>query len=309
MSIVSERITLSEILSSDVRDLVGNRKEASVTILRTTIDGTDSEVLNLLPPRGRIFWSFGMFATQDESSVAYSRQVQSELLARIGAAQRRLGLRKKSVNAYEFLGSVSKGMGDKFYPYPDANEAVPYWWFAQRHICLACPAKDHARYLDYFSRQLEQIGSECFHDASDEMVFVDMSQYKEHLDYQFLATYVARLPPVTRTLALRTLADSSFCRNADPDVIELVGCRNGPEIGLIEDLKNFDDPLCVQEILYRRAELAIEFSTLLCLERAYIGLAKENWRWEPAARNRMLRKMKKFLDRYPVIADVIDATE
>ena len=304
--LLEKSYSLTEILSIDSATLTRQRHNQATTVIRTTMDRLGVDILNLFPPTNRIFWSFGVFASQDQTAIAYSSRVQKDALEKIDAVQRRLGLSRRSVNAYEFLAPVTKGMGDKYYPYSDSNVPVPYWWFAQRHVYVACPSSEYTSYLDYFSSQLIEIGDDCFRTAPDEKVLVDLSQYKGHRDYEYLTAYVTRMPPATRSSALQALTDPRFLDSVDPDVIEIVGCRGGPEVALLEDLKNIDDSACVQEILCRRVELALQFATLLCLERMYIDLAKDDWFWNPEDRDRMLVELDQRISKFPVIGMKIE---
>ena len=132
-------LSLAEILSVDANTLIGQRHEHAATIVRTTLGELGVDVLNLFSPFEHVFWSFGVFAAQDRVVRTLADSVRADALKRINAEQRRLGVSRKTVNAYEFLYPITAPQGDDYYPYQDNNNSVPYWWFAQRHVSCICP--------------------------------------------------------------------------------------------------------------------------------------------------------------------------
>lgn len=299
--LVEKSLSLTEILSVDLATLIRRRHDQATTVIRTTIEGLGVDVLNLFPPTNRIFWSFGVFAAQDQISDSIVDSIRADALKTIRAEQKNIGVFRKSVNAYELLGAITRGQGDEYYPYADETTGVPYWWFAQRHVNLVCPTDKYEEFHAYFSTQLRQIGDDCWRDAPEDKVLVDMSQHDNKPDYDYLAKYVTRLSPAERLEARSALIDGDFLAKIDPDVSEIVGCRAGPEIGFFENLDDFDDSDCIRAILCRRVELALEFVTLLDIERMRIHLSEEPWSWNSKDRDRMLAALDERISHFPVI--------
>lgn len=299
-------ITLSEILEVEPSTLIDERLPDSTIVTRTTFDSLGVDVLNLFSPIGHIFWSFGLFAAQRSLENTFATSVANDALRVIQSEQRRLNIPATSINAYEFLGSFTRGKGDVFYPYSDPDVSIPYWWFAQRHICLSCPTEHFDRYIDYFGSQLRQIGDDCFKLAAEEKILVDVSQYREDRDYNSLQMYVTRMSPSEREDTLRSLMRDDFLQSTDPGIIEIAGCRGEGQLALLENIDAYDDADCVCGILIRRAQLAAQYMALPNVEAALIQLSKEHI----CSDLRTSQEMKSTLDRrlspYPVIRTKIE---
>lgn len=305
--LLEKSYSLTEILSVDSATLTRQRHDQATTVIRTTIDGLGVDVLNLFPPTNRIFWSLGVFAAQDQISSSLADSIRIDALKIIRAEQRNLGVNKKSSNAYELLGPITRGQGDEFYPYSGESTAVvPVWWFAQRHVDLVCPTDKYEEFHGYFSSQLRQIDDDCWRDAPEDKFFVDLKQYDDNPDYDYLARYVTRLSSSERLKARNALMSDDFLTNMNPGVSEIVGCRGGPEIGFFHSLDDFDDAECIRAILRRRVQLALEFVTLLDIERMRTSLSEEPWSWEPEDRDQMLVELDQRISKFPVIGMKIE---
>jgi hypothetical protein len=294
-------IPIKEILKIEPSTLIDERQRNSIVITRTTIDELGLDVLNLFSPIGQIFWSFGLFAAQAALSYEFATSVSTDALQIIKSEQRHLNLSVTSINAFEFFGSFTRGQGDVFYPYDDSNPSIPYWWFAQRHICLSCPTEQYDRYIDYFTSQLDQIGSDCFRAVADDKILVDISQYRENSDYNRLQMYVTRMSPSERESTLRALMRDDFLQIVNPGVVEIAGCRGEGQLALLESIDNFDDADCIRGILVRRAELAAHYMALPNVEAARIQLSNERICSDSQATEKMISALDCRLRPFPVI--------
>lgn len=294
-------ITLDEILEIEPSTLVDERLHDSTIVTRTTFDSLGFDVLNLFSPIGHIFWSFGIYAAQRSLASSFASSVANDALRVIRSEQGRLNTPTKSINAYEFLGSFTKGQGDVFFPYSDPDVSIPYWWFAQRHICLSCPTEHFDRYFDYFSSQLSQIGDDCFKLAAEESMLVDVSQYRENRDYNSLQMYVTKMSPSEREETLRSLMRDDFLQRTDPRVIEIAGCRGDGQLALLENVDAYDDAECIRGILIRRAQLAAQYMALPNVEAALIQLSKEHICSDLRTSQEMISTLNRRLSPFSVI--------
>jgi len=300
--IVEETISLGELLSVDPSEFVGYRHDQATTVRRVSIPGLELDVLNLFPPRRKAFWSFGIFEAQFRRTRTFVDIVRSDVIRYIDVEHERLGINKKSVNAYEFLGPFTKTEGLAYYPYSTEGSALPYWWFAQRHIVCVCPVTKTSLFLEYFAKQEMQIGEGCYIDASEDFVFVDESQYENTPEYISLSRYVGSLSKAERALAAATLLEDGFLESANQAVLQVIGRSVGPSVALLEKLTEYDDAERVRAILCARVKLAPNFSTLLCVEQMQDALGEF---WHVSDRNIMLQVIENHLNKYPVIKSIV----
>lgn len=303
--LVEASLPIEELLMTDAAETIRRRDDNSATILRTSLDDLGVEVLNLFPPSGHVFWSFGLFVAQDQAFRAAARNVMQKALKRVVDLQKRAGVDRKSINAYEFLGCFTRPQGDTYSPYLIGKTSVPYWWFAQRHINLMCSSEQYDGHLKYFERQIQEIGADCYRAVPDDQVLVNNSQYDELPDYRYLSTYVARLSTAERVEASDAMVKDEFLENADSSVLQLVGCREGPNIALLHDLAGFEDADRIRTILCQRVGLSIQFITLINLERMRNQLATEPFTWHSEDRTQMLAALDEKLAEYPVIETAV----
>ena len=306
MTLIERELSLNEMLATPVPDLIAGRDATAITLLRTTLDELQVDVINLFPPVDQAFWSFDVFAAEDHAWRELARTVAPTACKIIDAELRRQNAERRSIVAYEMLGAVTKGFGDRYFPYGTPDTPVPYWWFAQRHCYLVAPTDRYDQVVRYFAEQQAQIGHECLRPADDSRVLVDMSQFDDVADYRYLSRYVTRLTEVERKEALKVLANDDCLDALAAGVLEIVGCREGPNLALLHDPDAFEDGDCIRAILRRRGELALRFVTLPNIERQRKRLADEQWHWALKDRDAVLQAFDERLARYPVIATCIE---
>lgn len=303
--LIEKSMSLDEILSVNPRALTVEREYRSAVIVRTNIEELGIDILSLFPPAGRIFWSFGLFAAQDRAWRALAESLRPRALEIIDAELKYLRKKKKTINAYEFLAPFTKGMGDKYYPYGNGETPVSVWWFAQRHEYLVCASDRYPECRDYFAAQLEQIGEDCYRAADEETIMVNLGQHDGKRDYNILTMYVTRLSLSERDVARAALTDAEYLENVDPEIVDILGCRGGPEIALLHNPEDYDDAQCIRDILKARASLSVRFVTLPNLERMRISLDEEPWHWNPHDRDRSLAALDARLSQFPVIRTAV----
>lgn len=302
--LIDHSVSIEYVLRTHTSDIIDRRSEHKTLVLVASLPGLDIDVLNVFAPRGKAFWSFGLFQAQLRKMEAFADLVRSDALKRIDEQLKHMGIPRKSVNSYEFLAPLTKGAGLEYYPYsPGSSTGVPYWWFAQRHLCLVCPTDKTTGHLEYLGHVELEVKENCYVDVADDFVFVDLSQYTAFPEYAALNEYVGNLSDEGRKNVQKTLQNEGFLESVDQGILNVLGRSEGPNISLLEPLSDHRDENIVRAILRRRAELGLKFSTLQAVERMPARVS-DFWNAEDQAD--ILDAIDALMRNYPVIESTID---
>ena len=245
----------------------------SACLIWTSIEELDAFVLNVVAPKGHVFWDVSDgYAAFIRGAARFSQALSLSLETRdrLRDVLEEAGIERRSFCSHVVFGGLTRPYGDYFLP---VHLGGDYFLLAQRHMSIGVPASCRPAVARYFHRQMASFGDRALRECAEHSSLYGNGIASGSLARSALVLPLDALSSDERFEALDAMENGHWQAGRDFDLSH--ACR-GIEIALLKPPAP-DEVNSISALSRRRVELALDQGSLLVLERMKARLETPGW--------------------------------